>query len=124
MFKNPKGSPFHIFWHWGIFPNGFCIEFRFPQHATSEFCFLRPTFFQFIFYQNPLSIFTRNETVCEHRGILKAFGSMRLNRDFIKKYPKKMFLNFSFFFKDSVVSSWDTSGFRALCQVLRYILAL
>ena len=45
---------------------------------------LRPVFFLcdiFCFHQSPPQFFTRNETFCERRGLLRVFGTMRLTED-------------------------------------------
>ena len=72
--------------------------------------------FKFVSIEAP-SIFTRNETFCEHKALLKVFGTMRLAGDLhqknFRKISKSFFPNFLFFLrftveKDgfSVVSSW------------------
>ena len=82
------------------------ITFSQAQHAISDFCFFLKTavfsmrlFFYFVFIEAP-SIFTRNETFCEHKALLKVFGTMRLAGDLHQKNLRKnFFLNFLFFFK-------------------------
>ena len=57
-------------------------------------------FFKFVFIKAP-SIFTRNETFCEHKALLKVFGTMRLAGDLhqknFRKISKIFSLNFLFF---------------------------
>ena len=63
-------------------------------------CFQRPAFFMrlfFVFIEAP-SIFTRNETFCEHEGLLKVFVHYATYRRPSKNF-KKNFLNFLFFYK-------------------------
>ena len=77
---------------------------RFPEEdadvrkdfALSEFCFFRPAFFRYyatfslLISSKPPSIFTRNKTFCEHRGLLRVFCTVRLysNSSFsVKWYP-------------------------------------
>ena len=85
--------------------NNFCLKIRFSQaqHAISDLfffkdrCFFYATFFLICFHRSP-SIFTRNETFCEHKALLKVFGTMRLAGDLHQKiFEKIFFLNFLFF---------------------------
>ena len=61
-------------------------------------------FLKFVFMKPP-SIFTRNETFCERKGLLNVFGTMRLTGDLHKKIPKNRIFppQFSVFLK---VFSW------------------
>ena len=55
-------------------------------------------FFYFVFIEAP-SIFTRNETFCEHKALLKVFGTMRLAGDFHQETFRKIFSSIFCFFK-------------------------
>ena len=88
--------------------NNFCLKIRFSQaqHAMSDFCFQRPVFFcEFfsnLFSSKLPSIFTRNETFCEHKELLKVFSTVRFTGDLqLKNFSKNdaIFLIFCFFFK-------------------------
>ena len=48
---------------------------------TGVFSVLCDFFFKFVFYQSPPSILTRNQRFCEHRGLLRVFGTVRLTGD-------------------------------------------
>ena len=111
MVKFSKGLTFTVFGIVRFFKmNIFCLKIRFSltQHALSDFCFYSKTgvfsmrlFFYFVFIE-VLSIFTRNETFCEHKGLLKVFGTMRLTGELHKKFEKFqifLLLNFLFFQK-------------------------
>ena len=73
--------------------------------------------FQFFFHRSPPSIFTKNETFCDSKGLVKVFGTMRLQKncrcpskkffesiwkDFGKFLKKKILLQFSVFLRFSV----------------------
>ena len=100
--------------------NNFCLKVRFSQaqHAISDFffkdrCFSYATF-SFFFHRSPPSIFTKNETFYDSKGLVKVFGTMRLQKNcrcpskkffentlekFRKIFEKNFSLNFLFFFQ-------------------------
>ena len=90
--------------------NNFCLEIRISQaqHAISDFCFVLKTgVFSMWLFSNlfsskrpPPSIFTRNELFCEHKGLLKIFGFMRLTGDLHQKNFRKIFSSIFCFLKD------------------------
>ena len=93
IFDKPK-DPLYNFRHCEIFPDS---VWKLSQVFLARYnrIFLTPgsfpcDFFPICFFWNPLSIFTRNETFCEHRGLLRVFGSKRLTGDFIKIFRKKI----------------------------------
>ena len=91
-----------------------------------KLAFFPRDFFPICFYRHPLSIFTRNERFCEHRGFLRVFGSMRLTGDFILKISEKVsdfFLNF-YFFNVLLSPVGEKEVFEFSAYPLRYILAL
>ena len=76
-------------------------------------CFSYATFSIF-FHRSPPSIFTKNETFCDSKGLVKVFGTMRLQKNcrcpskkffenilekFRKIFEKNFSFNFLFFFK-------------------------
>ena len=80
-------------------------------------------FFIICFYRSPLSIFTRNQKFCEHRGLLKISA---LYQEIFFEKSSKIFFNFSFFFRfsaeqDGVFCCFPLAKntFRALCISLR-----
>ena len=95
--------------------NNFCFKISFSQaqHAISDFCFffskgrcffMRRSFL-ICFHRNLLSIFTRNETFCERKGLLDCsrFSALcDLREIFIKiffsKNSENISLIFCFFF--------------------------
>ena len=101
-----KCPPFTVFGIVGFFKsNNFCIKIRFSQAqpAISDSCFFKDrcffyaTFLNFVFIKAP-SIFTRNETFCEHKALLKVFGTIRLAGDLHQNnFRKYFFLTFLFF---------------------------
>ena len=121
MLKNLKEPPFHSFRPCEIFQsNNFCLKVRFSQaqHAISDFFSKTGVFhmrlFQFSFHRSPPSIFTKNETFCDSKGLVKVSGTMRLQKNcrcpskkffenilekFRKIFEKKISFNFLFFFK-------------------------
>ena len=69
------------------------IWFSQAQHAMSDFFFKDQCFFYAtsnLFSSKPPSIFTRNEAFCEHKGLLKAVGTIQLTRDLQEKIRKKI----------------------------------
>ena len=91
------------------------LGFLRPSTLYSIF-FQRPVFFIcdfFIFFhRSPSSIFTKNETFCDSKGLVKVFGTMRLQKNcrcsskkffenilekFRKIFEKKISFNFLFF---------------------------
>ena len=119
-FQKSQSPPFYNFRHCETFP---ISASNFSQVFLARYnrilFFLRPAFFScdffpIYFYRNPLSIFTRKETFCEHRGLLRVFGTMQLTGDFIEKIFSSIFS----FLRGFVVSSWGESGFRVLCVSL------
>ena len=125
--------------------NNFCLKVRFSQaqHAISDFffkdrCFSYATFSIFFSSKSP-SIFTKNETFCDSKGLVKVFGTMRLqkncwcpSKNFSKIFWKKIFLQFSvFFLRFSVeedgffaVFSWGRMVFETYVHPFGYFLAL
>ena len=100
MLKNIKGPPLAVFGIVRFFKmNNFGPKIRFSQaqHAISEICFFKDRrFLKFVFIEvSPPSIFTRNETFCERKGLLKVFGTMRLTGDL---YLENFFEKFRFIF--------------------------
>ena len=67
--------------------NNFCLKVRFSQaqHAISDFFSKTGLFhmrlFQFFFHRSPPSIFTKNESFCDSKGLVKVFGTMRLQKN-------------------------------------------
>ena len=64
-------------------------------------CFLIATYLSVIFFHLSPTFFTENETFCEHKGLPRAFGTMRFTGDFHRKiFPEifgyKLFLIFCF----------------------------
>ena len=104
MLKNLKVPPFTVFGIVRFFKsNNFCLKIRFSQaqHAISDFCFFLKTavfsmrlFFQMCIIEAP-SFCTGNKTFCEHKALLKVFGTLQLAGDLHKKI--RFFLNFLFF---------------------------
>ena len=105
MLKNPKGSPlshlsalcdcskFSIFVWYYVF--SILIQFLFqycPIFLNRRF-FGTMRLFLICFYRSPLSIFTRNKKNCEHRRLLRVFGTMRHTGDTFRKF----FVIFCFF---------------------------
>ena len=91
MLKNLKVPPFTVFSIVRFFKsNNFCLKIRFSQaqHAISEYLrtavFSMRLLFLICSHRSP-SIFTRNETFCEHKALLKVFGTMRLAGDLHQK---------------------------------------
>ena len=98
--------------------NNFCLKVRFSQaqHAISDFffkdrCFSYATFSIFFSSKSPLN-FYQNETFCDSKGLVKVFGTMRLQKNcrcpskkffenilekFRKIFEKKFSFNFLFF---------------------------
>ena len=74
--KSPKGTRFYNFRHRDIFQNEYLPFKNFVlsvnKHATFEFLGLCSD----LFLSKPLD-FARNETLCEHRELLRVFGTMR-----------------------------------------------
>ena len=131
--------------------NNFCLKVRFSQaqHAISDFFSKTGVFhmrlFQFFSSKSP-SIFTKNETFCDSKGLVKVFGTMRLQKNcrcpskkfskiFSKnfgKFLKKIFPSiFCFFLRFSVeedgffaVFSWGRMIFETYAQPFGYFLAL
>ena len=71
------------------------------------------SFFSNLFSSELPSIFTRNETFCEHKELLKVFGTVRFTGDLqLKNFSK----NDVFFFKFSVflMFSVEKDGFFAV----------
>ena len=108
MLKNLKEPPFTVFGLVRLFKsNTFCLKIRFSQaqHAISDFFFQRPVFFKCDFFNffhrslPPPSIFTKNETFCDCKGLVKVFDTMRLQK--ICRWPSENFFEhiFCFFFK-------------------------
>ena len=99
--------------------NNFCLKFRFSQaqHAMSDFFFkdrcFYASFFSNLFSSKLPSIFTRNETFCEHKELLKVFGTVRFTGDLQLIFFRKMtiFFNFLFFIK---MFSVEKDGFFAV----------
>ena len=109
--KKSQRPPFTVFGIVRFFKrNDFVLKLGFPRPSKLYpiFVFLRPFFLcdfsQNLFSSKPPSIFTRNETFCEHKGLLGVLGTIRLTGDHQKK-----FLNFFERF------SCEKDGFRALC---------
>ena len=85
-------------------------------------------FFSNLFPSKPPSVFTRNETFEEHKGLLRGFGTMRLTGD-LQEISKKFFhlcffkgfrsrkMGFSLF-------PVGENGFRVVCVLLGCFLAL
>ena len=134
MLKNLKEPPFTVFGIVRFFKmNNFCLRIRFSQaqHSISDF-FCKDLFFFFLsnlFSSKPPSIFTRNETFCEHKGLLKVFGTMRLTRNqfLFRKISKKNSSIFLFFERFSVendeffaVSSWGRMVFEIYAYPFGY----
>ena len=100
--KKSQRAPFTVFGIVRFFKgNNFWLKIRFSpaQHAISDFRFLKAgvfsmRLFKSRFHRNPSSNFTRNDTFCERKGLLKIFGTMRLTGDLHQKY----FPQFSVFF--------------------------
>ena len=67
-------------------------------------------FFLICFIEAPLSVFTRNQRFCEHRDLLRVFGTVRLSGNIFRKKFVNSFLNFSFFERFSV----EQDGFFAV----------
>ena len=142
MLKNFKGPPFTVFGIVRFFEmNNFCLKIRFSQaqHPLSNFCFFfkdwcfYATFFSNLFSSKLPSIFTRNETFCEHKGLLKVFGTVRFTGDLqLEMFSKndEFFLNFLFLMfsveKDGffAVSSWRRMVFEIYAYPFGYFLAL
>ena len=81
----------------------------------------------------PLSIFTLNETFCEHKTLLVVFGTMRLTGDLQNKIFEKFLDFFPYFFlkmfpveKDGffAVSSWGRMVFEIYAYLFQYFLTL
>ena len=103
MLKNLKVPPFTVFGIVRFFNRIiFVLKLAFLRPSTLYpiFEFLKTAvfsmrlFFLICFHRSP-SIFTRNETFCEHKALLKAFGTMRLAGDL----HQKNFPQFSVFLK-------------------------
>ena len=100
---------------------------------TGVFCI---RLFQNLFSSKPSpSMFARNESVCEHYGLLKVIGTMRLTGDLYQKnfesFRKIFFFNFLFFKRFPVqkdgffaVSSWGRMVFETYAYPSGYFLAL
>ena len=101
MFKNLKGPPFTVFGIVRFLKRIiFVLKLGFLRPSTLSDFFQRP-FFLCDFFSNPFSskppsIFTRNETFCEHKGLLKAVGTIRLTGDLHQKIFEKFSLIFCF----------------------------
>ena len=146
MLKNLKGPPFTLFGIVRFFKmNNCCLKIWFSQalHAISDLFFFQRLvfflrdffpFFLICFHQSPPSIFTRNETFCEHKGLLKVFGTMLLAGDLQKKFfvkISKICSQFRVFLRFSVekdgffaVSSWGIMVFESYAYPFGYFLAL
>ena len=133
--------------------NNFVLKLGFLRPSTLyPIFFQRPVFFicDFnFFHRSPSSIFTKNETFCDSKGLVKVFGTMRLQKNvgdlqknfsktfwknfgkLLKKIQKKypsifcLFLGFSVeedgFF---VVFSWGKMVFETYAHPFGYFLAL
>ena len=127
MLKNLKGPPFTVF---GIV-RFLCLKIRFSQaqHAMSDIYFFKDRCFLCDFFSNLFSsklpsIFTRNETFCEHKGLLKVFGTAIYRRPSVQFFFEKcrIFFFFCFFLKKFSVFccfQLEKNGFRDLCVSLR-----
>ena len=127
--KKFQRAPFTVFGIVKFFKmNNFSLKIIFSQaqHAMSDFCFFfqRAVFFlcdlfSNLFSSKPPSIFTRNETFCEHEGLLNVFGTMRLAGGLHQKSFSKNFENFFLLFfveKDGFCCfQLGKNGFRDLC---------
>ena len=135
MLKNLKGPllQFSALWDFskGII---FVLKLGFLRPSTLYpiFVFFKDRCFfyaisKFVFIEAP-SIFTKNETFCERKGLLNVFGTIRLTGDQHQKSSenfKKNFLSFLFL----KVFRWERwvfccfqlgkNGFRDLCVSLR-----
>ena len=112
MLKNLTGPAFTVFGIVRFFEmNNFVLKLGFLRPSTlcpifvsfSKTCFLCD-FFSNSFSSKLPSLFTRNETFCEHKGLLKVFGTVRFTGDLQKFFFRKMtkyFFQFSCFFKKS-----------------------
>ena len=137
MFKKSQRPPLTVFKM-----KNFCLKIRFSQaqHAMSDFCFFFKgrcflCVFSNLFSSKLPSIFTRNETFCEHKELLKVFGTVRFTGDlhlkFFSKNVEIFSLNFLFFKKFSVeedgffaVFSWGRMVFETYAHPFEYFLAL
>ena len=142
--KKSQRAPFTVFGIVRFFEmNNFCLKIRFSQaqRAITDFCFFFKDwcffcdFFSNLFSSKLPSIFTRNETFCEHKGLLKGFGTVRFTGDlqliFFSKNDEFFFFNFLLFLKFSVakdgffaVSSWRRMVFEIYAYPFGYFLAL
>ena len=132
MLKKSQSAPFTVFGIVRFFKsNNFCLKIMFSQaqHAISDFCsffrdrcFFYASFFLICFHRSPN--FTRNETFCEHKALLKVFGTMRLAGDLhqknFSKNSEKFFSQFSVF----CCFHLEKNSFRDLCVSLRDFLPL
>ena len=108
--KKISKAPFTVFGIVRFFKmNNFCLKIRFSQalHAMSDFCFFFKDrcflceFFSNLFSSKLPSIFTRNETFCEHKELFKVFGTVRFTGDLhLKNFSKnvEIFFFYLFFF--------------------------
>ena len=122
------------FWKWITFVLN--VGFLRPNTLYPIFVFCKDRCFFFLsnlFPSKPPSIFTRNETFCEHKRLLKVFGTMRLTGDqkFFSKNFEKKFPQFSNFWKVFGWKWWvfccfqlGRNGFRDLCVSPWFFLAL
>ena len=106
MLKNLTGPAFTVFGIVRFFEmNNFVLKLGFLRPSTlcqifvsfSKTCFLCD-FFSNSFSSKLPSLFTRNETFCEHKGLLKVFGTVRFTGDLqLKIFSKNDEIFFSIF---------------------------
>ena len=81
--------------------NNFCTLY--PIFVFLKTAVFLCDFFSNLFSSKPPQFFTRNETFCEHKALLKVFGTMRLAGDLhqknFRKISKNFFPQFSVLFK-------------------------
>ena len=103
----------HFFENFSKSPNGppsIFLNYRKRMDAVffKDRCFSYATFSIF-FHRSPPSIFTKNETFCDSKGLVKVFGTMRLQKNcrcpskkffenILEKFRKIFEKNFSFNF--------------------------
>ena len=123
--------PFYSFWHCEIFRNNFFVlKLGFLSPSTLYpilFLFHRPAFFYAMFFlivfiEVP-SIFNRNETFCEHKGLLRTLDTMRLTGDLCIRKIILQFFNFEWFSIEKgglfLLFPVGENGFRVLCVSFR-----
>ena len=99
---NSQRAPFTVFGIVRFFKmNNFCLKLGFLQPSTlypifvSKIGVFSMRLFSNLFSSMPPLIFTRNETFCEHKGLLRVFGTIRLTGDLLPKISEN-FLPFLF----------------------------